>query len=121
MLTPETLQALRAAIAQSSSDRRDEFLAAFDGLTTTIAAQALLNRNLAARARNSDIAGAQIDALVGRDSLDALAAALGHPVSAKLSLSDAQAAANQLASDLSRVRSTAATLTAIARIVAIFV
>ena len=121
MTTQTALLQLRAFIDQSPEDQRESLLAAFDSLTTTIAAQSLLIRNLSAQIRNSALSRADLDTLLGRKSLDELSVVTGRPISAGITFADAESAANDLASTLARGRDAAALLTAIARIVAVFV
>ncbi len=122
MLTEQTLIDLRALLATSApADRREAMLGALDDTQRTIAAQALVIRNLTADLRNRRIGQEALDAIVPAAAMSDLLTRLGEPRAGPFSMADAQRACAQLAEQGARAGDIAAIAAGIVAVVRAFV
>jgi CxxC motif-containing protein (DUF1111 family) len=122
MVTAQTLMDLREFVQQNATDpRREELLGALEGLQQTIAAQALVVRNLTGELRNRRIGQEAMEAIVPAGAIDALAGRLGMPRETTFSLTEAQAACAALVDEAAGAKSIVEIAAAVARVVRVFV
>ena len=121
MLTEATLTELRELIGNAAGpERRAELAGALDDLQRTIAAQALVIRNLTSDLRNRRVGQEAMDGIVPAGALNAMLASLGEPRAAPFSLADAQRACAELADQSARATDLAAIATAIVKVARVF-
>ncbi len=121
MLTESTLAELRTLITTTApADRQAQLAAALDDLQRTIAAQALVIRNLSMDLRNRRIGQEALDALVPAGSMDALLAPIGQARATPFSLDDAQKACAALANATSHATDFAEIAAAVVKVARVF-